>query len=265
MKSKKHYHGNISKSKHTRKPHPNTNLHAWNKVAEESKKYGYSKREMSKRYREIDRQDTFKEAIKSLIQPPKIKTTSKRKQSVAPHMARRYVPKRTILDDLREYRSSKIIASASNVFAEFIVKTTAQELNNSQKNILRSAVALAISESLNKAFEKKLDAIAKVQTYIKVGKFIYKVILWYDKETKTYRTDCHHIKKVPPHSLRYNSFLIKHPNLKKIYKNKSCLTLEEIKAGKSCFTKEQLDRYNNLSIDNSLETPNGCPYYYYCH
>ena len=265
MKSKKHYHGNISKSKHTRKPHPNTNLHAWNKVAAERKKYGYNRREMSKRYHEIDKQDNFKEAIKSLIQPPEIKTTSKRKQSVAPHMARRYVPKRTILDDLREYRSSKIIASASNVFAEFIVKTTAQELNNSQKNILRSAVALAISESLNKAFEKELDAIDKVQTYIKIGKFIYKVILWYDEQTPTYQTDTHHIQEVPESSLQYQRFLFKHPTLKKVYNNHACLSTEELKAGAKCFVKEQLDRYSNITIDNSLETPNGCPYYYYCH
>ena len=265
MKSKKHYHGNISKSKHTRKPHPNTNLHAWNKVAKESKKYGYNRREMSKRYHEIDKQDNFQEAIKSLIQPPKIKTTSKRKQSVAPHTVRRYVPKRTILDDLREFRSSKIIDSASNAFAEFIVNTSAQELNNSQKNILRSAVALAISEALNKAFEKELDAIDKVQTYIKIGKFIYKVILWYDEQTQTYQTDTHHIQEVPESSLQYKWFLHKHPKLKNIYNNKVCLSAEEIKAGGICFVKGQFDHDYTISIDNSLETPNGCPYYYYCH
>ena len=265
MKSKKHYHGNISKSKHTRKPHPNTNSHAWNKVAAERKKYGYNRHEMSKRYHEIDRQDKAKEIIRSIIQPSNVKTAFKRKQSVAPHMARRYVPKRTILDDLREYRSSKIIASASNVFAEFIVKTTAQELNNSQKNILRSAVALAISESLNKAFEKELDAIDKVQTYIKIGKFIYKVILWYDEQTQTYQTDTHHIQEVSESSLQYQRFLFKHPTLKKVYNNHACLSAEEMRAGSKCFVKEQLDRYSNITIDNPLETPNGCPYYYYCH
>ena len=265
MKSKKHYHGNISKSKHTRKPHPNTNLHAWNKVAKESKKYGYSKREMSKRYREIDRQDKDKKVITSIIQPLKPKTMPKIKQATTPRTAQRYVPKKLILDDLREYRSSKIIASVSNAIAEFIVKTAVQELTNSQKNALRSVIALATSEALNKAFEKELDAIDKVQTFVKVGKIIYKVVLWYNEQTQIYQTDTQHIQEVSESSLQYKWFLHKHPKLKNIYNNKVCLSAEEIKAGGICFVKGQFDHDYTISIDNSLETPNGCPYYYYCH
>ena len=64
-----------------------------------------------------------------------------------------------------------------------------QDLNNSQKNAIRSIVAFATSEALSKAFEKELDVLEKVKTFIKIGQTVYKVVLWYDEHSNSYKTD----------------------------------------------------------------------------
>lgn len=260
MKNKKYYGGRSRKGNHKRNPNSKVNRSAWNNVGAKAAELGYDSKKMSRLYHKLERREELKEikASRKLAPiPPKQSTTNS-------HI-RKYIPKQLILDDLREYRSSKIISSVSNSFAEFIVKTTTRELTNYQKNVLRSIIALATSEALNKTFEKELDAIDKVQTFVKIGKVVYKVILWYDEQSKTYRTDSKHIKKVPEFSIQYNHFLSKHPVLKEIYNNQNCLSLEEVQSGKRCLVREQLERNYTANTNDDLETPNSCPYYYYCH
>lgn len=265
MKNKKYYGGRSRKENHKRNPNPKANRSVWNKVGVKAAELGYDSKKMSRLYRKLERKEELKKIKASRRLTPIFKTASPKKQSTTNLHIRKYIPKKLILDDLREYRSSKIISSVSNSFAEFIVKTTTRELTNSQKNVLRSIIALATSEALNKAFEKELDTIDKVQTFVKIGKVVYKVILWYDEQSKTYRTDSKHIKKVPEFSIQYKHFLSKHPVLKEIYNNQNCLSLEEVKSGKRCLVREQLERNYTINTNDDLETPNSCPYYYYCH
>lgn len=263
MRNKKYYGGRSHKG--TRKPNPNSKVDrsAWNKVGAKAAKLGYDSKKMSSLYRKLKRKKKFVKIISSRNPEPIFKTQSPKKQSKTVSHIRKYVPKELILDDLREWRNSKTISSISNSFAEFIVKTTTKELTNSQKNVLRSIIAFVTSEVLNKALKQVLDAFDKVQTFIKIGKVVYRVILWYDEQSKTYRTDLKHIKIFPESSIQYKHFLSKHPEIKKIYNNRNCLSLEEVKFGKKCLVREQIERKYSIINDN-LETPNSCPYYYFC-
>ena len=266
MSNKKYYSHKSSKTNHGRKPHHNTNKAAWYKVKRKAPELGYDSKKMSRLYyQELESEKQSKKTKKSINHKPKHIINFQKKQSTTHKHVRKYERKRVILDKLREYRSPKVISSISDSLAEFIVKATAQELTNSQKNTIRSIIALATSEALNKAFEEELKVVDKVKTFIKVGKVVYKVILWYDEQSKTYRPDLKHIKKIPEYSIQYKFFLFKHPKLKEIYNTQNCLTLAEVKSGKRCLKRERLERDYMANANKTLETPNSCPYYYYCH
>lgn len=264
MNNKKHFRRNSSNQKRKRKPHPKTTMSSWNRVANEASECNYDKDEMSRRYKKYKRQDTFIEIIKSIIPTNKPKQTSP-KQCKNTKTSQKYIPKKTILDDLREHRSSKTISAISNSFAQFIIKGTAQDLNNSQKNAIRSIVAFATSEALSKAFEKELDVLEKVKTFIKIGQTVYKVVLWYDEHSNSYKTDSKNIKQISVHSLEYTRFLINHPIVKEVYENRTCLSKEDFNSGKKCMIKQRLEQYGYIVHATESQTPNSCPFYYYCN
>lgn len=264
MSNRKKFYGSRRPKRNRRsKPNPNVDMDAWNTVRKEAPRLNYDPDKMGRRYSEIKRQ---KERKNFFVNTPSIKSPSqKRRPRKTTPMRKRFVPKQIVLDDLREYRSSKIISSVSNAFATFVVKATAKPLSNSQKNVLRSIIALATSETLGGALKKELETIDKIKTFVKVGQTIYKIVLWYDENAQEYRTDTRHIKKVKGFSLQYKHFLRTHPILKEIYSNQSCLSLEEIQSGQKCSVKEHLDRMYCISTNDSIDTPNSCPYYFYCH
>ena len=265
MSNKKYYSHKLAKTNHRRKPHRNTNKAAWYEVKRKAPELGYNSDKMSKLYNELASKKQSKKTKKSINHKPKHIINFQKKQSEAHKRVIKYKYKEMILDKLREYRSPKVISSISDSLAEFIVKSTTKELTNSQKNTIRSIIALATSEALNKAFEEELKVVDKVKTFVKVGKVVYKVILWYDEHSKTYRPDLKHIKKIPEYSIQYKYFLFKHPKLKEIYNTQNCLTLAEVKSGKRCLKRERLERDYMANANKTLETPNSCPYYYYCH
>lgn len=151
----------------------------------------------------------------------KSKTKSKNK--------RKFIPKQLLLDDLRDDRSSKTVSNISNILATFIVKSTAKKgLTNYEKNVLRSTIAFVSSEVINKVLEKPLKVIDNIKMFIKVGKFIYKVSVWFDERNKCLKTDCSSVKKVSNYSLEYRKFLHDHPKINtEYYKNNYINLMEE--------------------------------------
>lgn len=129
----------------------------------------------------------------------------------------KYVPKETILDVIRKYRSSKFVSNISNSFSVILIKTFAKQLNDNEKDIVRSTMALVISESLNKALQKPLSFIENIKMFIKLGKSIYKVILKFNEYAKEYEIDANYVFKVDEQNSEYQTFLLKHPELKNKY------------------------------------------------
>ena len=263
MKNRNRFRRNYSKNKR-RKPNAKVPMKRWNEVGDKAAELGYDSKKMSRLYRKLERKEELKKARKQKNFSIRINKQRKKQNKSRPHV-NKYAPKRVILDDLREYRSSKTISSISNSFAEFMIKTAGKNLKNSQKNALRSMVAFVVSEALNKAFEKELNTVEKVKTFIKVGQTIYKVVLWFDEHSKTYKTDSKYIKKSSKYSLQYKRFLKKHPTLKNVYNGEYCLTLEDFESGKTCLLKEHLERYGYMNDEEKYKTPNSCPFYYYCN
>lgn len=132
----------------------------------------------------------------------------------------KYVPRQLILDDLREYRSSKIISNISNGIAAFLMKTTSgRNMYNYDKNVFRSTVAFVTSEVINKALEKPLEIIANIKMFIKVGKAIYKVSAWFNEQTQVYEVKNESTKKVSSLSREYRKFISDNPKIKQVYKH----------------------------------------------
>lgn len=125
----------------------------------------------------------------------------------------RYKEKENILDDIRDYRSSKIVSNISNNLATFIVRCGGRQWDNATKNIVRSAIALAVSEITNKSLEKPMEIINNIKLFIKVGKTIYKIITWIDKLTKLFTTDEKSISIVSEDDVEYLGYIREYPRL----------------------------------------------------
>lgn len=125
----------------------------------------------------------------------------------------KYVEKRTILDDVRDYRSSKIVSNISNSLATFVVKCGGRQWDNDTKNLVRSSIALAVSEVTNKALEKPLEIIENIKLFIKVGKTIYKIIAWIDKVTNLWVTDDKSISIASENDADYIGYIRQYPRL----------------------------------------------------
>lgn len=172
--------------------------------------------------------------------------------------------KKTIIDDLRNYRNSRFVSKACDVFAIAVVKTTGKSLNNTEKNILRSTISFVASEVFNKVFEEEKEFIEKVKLYIKIGKFIYKVISWIDEKTKEIKIE-ENAEKLSFDNSGYKTFLSKYPSINSYYKlTDTCLSENEILSGRKCL-KSSLLANKNIEKNKKEEAPNFCEYYNYCH
>lgn len=140
------------------------------------------------------------------VKPTTAKTTKARQVP-------KYVEKRTILDDVRDYRSSKIVSNISNSLATFVVKCGGRQWDNDTKNLVRSSIALAVSEVTNKALEKPLEIIENVKLFIKVGKTIYKIVAWIDKVTNLWVTDDKSISIASENDADYIGYIRQYPRL----------------------------------------------------
>lgn len=129
----------------------------------------------------------------------------------------KYIPNETVLDVIRKYRSSKFVSNISNSFSVILVKTFGKQLSSNEKDIVRSAVALVISETLNRALEKPLKVIENIKMFIKLEKTVYKVILKFNEYAKEYEIDANNVVKVDEKNIEYQIFLLKHPKLKNKY------------------------------------------------
>lgn len=138
-----------------------------------------------------------RQPIKRGVQSPKVK----------------YYAKNTILDDIREYRSSKIVSNISNSIATFIVRKGGARWDNNTKDIVRSTIALAISEVTKKVLEKPLEVVDNVELFIKVGQIIYKVIVWLNKNTGLWETNDHSVSVVKDTDKKYLEYAKKYPKL----------------------------------------------------
>ncbi|MDD4291922.1 MAG: hypothetical protein PHX51_06805 [Clostridia bacterium] len=114
--------------------------------------------------------------------------------------------KQTLLDDLRDYRSSKVVSCISDGLAQFVIKCGGQEWDNSTKNEVRSAIALVASEVINKAFEEPLKIVKNIELFIKVGKTIYKVVAWIDEKAKQLRIIDSEFSEVSNGDAEYTAF-----------------------------------------------------------
>lgn len=125
----------------------------------------------------------------------------------------KFVPKQLIIDDIRDYRSSKIISNVSNFLATSFVKMTCKNLSNDQMNFFRSSIALITSETINKALEKPLNIIDNIKMFIKVSKVVYKVVMYFDEKIKEYCVDENKIMIVKNNDLEYLEYLKTHPKI----------------------------------------------------
>lgn len=194
-----------------------------------------------------------------IINPPTQRVVQTKKS------VKKYHYKKTILDGLRDYRSSAVVSNISNVLATFIVKTTGQGLDNKSKNILRATIAFVSSEVFNKIFEEELETIERVKLFIKIGKTVYRIGVWLDERDNSIKFNENKIRQVSTGSWGYKAFLRKHPTISSYYNAlEYCLSKEEILNGKKCERKLVLE--DKAVEQNSSEVaPNFCEYYYYCH
>lgn len=149
----------------------------------------------------------------------------------------KYIPKETIMDVIRKYRSSKFVSNISNSFSAILVKTFGKQLSSNEKDIVRSAISLVISESLNHALQKPVSFIENIKMFIKLGKIVYKVILKFNEYAKEYEIDANHVFKVDEQNSEYQTFLLKHHELKNKYELISDLNVQRCPL---CNSKVQL-------------------------
>lgn len=185
---------------------------------------GLTKKARSRKYKQYKAQNEKKrerEAASSfssnLVRTPKIPQQQVRRQLSREQtiygQSTKYIEKKTILDDVRNCRSSKIVSNISNSLATFVVKCGGRQWDNNTKNVVRSSIALAISEVTNNALERPLEVIDNIKLFIKVGKTIYKITAWINKITKLWTTDDKSISIVAENDIEYISYLRKYPRL----------------------------------------------------
>lgn len=179
-------------------------------------------------------------------------------KKVAPnHKKNKYVPKRLILDDIRDFRSSRIISNISNRLATILMKLgRTNAMSNNQMNVLRSTIAFITSETLNKAFEKPLKIVDNIKMFIKVGKLVYKVILRYNETLNVYFVDEKRVKTIKENSHQYKSFL------KKMSINKKCKNNDSVSCllGKKVYIIVDNPIGSIHPIYNEITYPVNCGY-----
>ena len=218
-----------------------------NKKAYKRAKRGKTKKDRSRIYyqekKKLEKSFFIFEWIKKLLIGFNIKETNIPKKKVTTTFVisktktrtskTKYVPKKIILDEIRDYRSSKIISHISDRMATIFVKTSCKNMSNDQKNILRSTIAFIASETINKSLEKPLKLIDNIKMFIKVNKIVYKVLMYFDKKLNEYCIDEDKITVVRNNDSEYLKYLDKHPKIKRLEKRTVILDY----LGKEVFVK----------------------------
>lgn len=189
-----------------------TDIEAYKKAG----KKGGTPQQMSRNYYNEKRKNEEKKYRKSLLKVQK-HTIAKFSKINNLSKKQKYVPKETIFDLIRKYKSPKWISNVSNRFSKVIAKSFGKKLNNNEKDFVRSAMALVISESLNKVLEKPLNFIENIKMFIKVGKAIYKAILKFNENSKKFDLDDNNVFEVDEKNREYQAFLIQYPKLREKY------------------------------------------------
>lgn len=204
-------------------PFKNTNRKAYKKAG----KLGKTPKQKSKIYNKekskLESKSSILGAIKKTLLCSKKESNNKlyriNHRSVTPtanvkkiHKAK-FVPQRLIIDDIRDYRSSKIISNISNYIAASFVKITCKNMTNDQMNFIRSTTALVASEVFNKALEKPLNIIDNIRMFIKVSKVVYKVVMYFDEKANEYCVDDSKTAIVKNNDKEYLLFLNQHPKI----------------------------------------------------
>ena len=264
--NKKHFNNKKSKRSHKRpKPHPNTDMKAWEMAYNNATSKNLNGETMSSLYHKYKKENERKDLIKSILSKSNSANHSVKRKHSTQKSPKKYISKETLFDKLRDYRSSEIVSYASDSVARFIVHIGGKSLSNSQKNLLRSIIAFATSETINKIFEEEISAIENLQTFVKWGNTVYRIFLTYNDKINVFTIDEKRIYKCKENSIRYKYFLKHHQTLKQIYTKESCLSLDDFKSDKNCPIKNKLDTLLVESEFDSNDTPNSCPYYYLCN
>lgn len=141
----------------------------------------------------------------------------------------KFISEETVLDYLRNKRSSKIVSNITNGLATFIVsKMLGGGISNHQMNILRGTIAFAASEVLNDIFSDPINIYNNIKTiyddmqiYIQAGKLIFKAILWFNEKIGVLEFKERNVETVSPTSNEYNRFLKTYPKIANVYKSLS--------------------------------------------
>lgn len=179
-----------------------------------SRKYKKIKAQNERRREQEAKSSSLPSVPRSLMMPkPPIRVNQSIVSRTQYMPQKKYVEKKTILDDVRDYRSSKIVSNVSNSLATFIVRCGGRQWDNSTKNLVRSAIALAVSEVTNKVFENPLKIVENIKLFIKVGKIVYKIVVWIDKITSLWTTNDKFVSSVPENDFEYVSYIRQYPRL----------------------------------------------------
>ena len=194
-------------------PYKGTDFKAYKKAGRKGK----TSQQRSKIYYEEKRKNKIKKDILGVFS-----FTNESSVHLLKKKQRKYIPEENLLDYIRKQRSSKLISNAANSFSLVLTNIFGKKLDNKEKDIVKSVMALVISETLNKALEKPLQVIENIKMFIKVGKVIYKVVLKLNEYTKEYELDLNSIIEVNEANSEYQIFLLQYPKLKNEYNLKKC-------------------------------------------
>lgn len=130
---------------------------------------------------------------------------------------KKYYFEKTILDNIRDWRSTAIVSDVSNSLATFITKISrTNTMTNHDMNVLRGITALVISETINKVFSKPLNFIENIKVFIKVSKVIYKVVLYVSDNVVEFSESKVGIIKDIEYP-EYSKFLLEHKKVASLY------------------------------------------------
>jgi 8-oxo-dGTP diphosphatase len=127
-----------------------------------------------------------KPSNKSLVSKP-VKRRSVVTTNIRIPVKYKYRFQKTGFDFIREYRSNKAISKISNFIATGLMSVLRDKnMNRKQQNLLRSGLALLITEGVNFAFKEQVGIIDKIETFYTVYGKVYKCIIWVKKQIDEY-------------------------------------------------------------------------------
>lgn len=78
---------------------------------------------------------------------------------------------------------------------------------------------MTTTRNKNMTLEKPHEIADNIKMFIKVGKAVYKVIVWFNDKIASYEVQEKSIEKINPLSIEYRRFLRQNPKIKDTYKH----------------------------------------------